>query len=87
MNEVSSVNEMASESIQDAPKQDPVQPVKKKGKRGKRVCPDCDEFVPIHSQRCWNCQHFFKLNHKPKKIKLPFLGEPKFTLDYVSFLP
>lgn len=41
--------------------------------------------MPIHSQRCQNCQHLFKLNHKPKKVKYPFLGEPLYALEKVCF--
>lgn len=25
---------------------------RKKGRRGKKICPECDAYVPIHSQRC-----------------------------------
>ena len=57
----------------------------KKGKRGKKICPQCDEYVPIHSQRCWNCTFTFKMNHKPKKEKIPFLGETTYCFDRVSY--
>ena len=42
--------------------------------------------VPIHCARCNNpkCDFEFKLNHKPKKIKLPFLGETMYTLEKVK---
>jgi hypothetical protein len=58
---------------------------KKKGKRGKKICPECDEYVPIHSQRCWNCTFLFTMNHKPKKEKVAFLGEECYTFDKVCY--
>eukprot|EP00347_Sterkiella_histriomuscorum_P024206 403331944 len=51
----------------------------KKGKRGKKICPKCEDYVPIHSQICKSCKHEFHMNHKPKTPKpLPaenFKGE------------
>jgi hypothetical protein len=58
---------------------------KKKGKRGKKICPDCDEYVPIHSQRCWNCTFLFTMNHKPKKEKVAYLGEALYAFEKVAY--
>lgn len=66
----------------------PVQPVIaliKKGKRGKKVCRQCEAYVPIHSQKCHMCSFVFHLNHKPKKIKLPSLGDHAFTFRGVNW--
>jgi hypothetical protein len=52
----------------------------KKGKRGKKICPVCDEYVPIHSSRCHKCRHEFMIKHKPRKIKEPSTGETYFSL-------
>jgi hypothetical protein len=41
----------------------------KKGQRGKKFCPSCEELMPIHCQKCKNCDHEFHMNHKPKKVK------------------
>ena len=51
-----------------------------------KLCPLCDEFVPIHCQRCKteNCDHVFKLNKQPKKQKLPNLGEAMYALDKIN---
>ena len=57
---------------------------KKKGKRGKKICPECDSYVPIHSQKCHECQFLFHLNHKPKKLKLQYLGESVYTFNRSS---
>ena len=57
----------------------------KKGKRGKKVCRQCEAYVPIHSQKCHICSFMFHLNHKPKKVKLPSLGDIAFSLRRVNW--
>ena len=57
----------------------------KKGKRGKKVCRQCEAYVPIHSQKCHICSFMFHLNHKPKKVKLPSLGDLAFTFRSVNW--
>lgn len=59
--------------------------VAKKGKRGKKICKDCEAYVPIHSQKCPECQHQFHLNHKPKKVKQLSLGEMCYKVDRVNW--
>ena len=58
-----------------------VSPPKVKGRRGKKVCPDCDALVPIHSQKCQQCSFQFKLNHKPRKVKQVLLGDRAFVFE------
>lgn len=52
----------------------------KKGQRGKKLCPSCDELMPIHCQYCKNCNHEFHMNHKPKKVKEQLLSSSLFSL-------
>ena len=41
--------------------------------------------MPIHCQKCQICGFLFHLNHKPKKAKLPSLGDTVYTLDRVNW--
>ena len=52
--------------------------------RGKKRCPKCGASkVPIHCAKCNapGCDFQFKINHKPKKQKLPFLGETMYAVE------
>ena len=56
------------------------EPKAKKGQRGKKLCPSCDELMPIHCQNCKNCNHEFHMNHKPKKVKEQLLSSALYSL-------
>lgn len=56
----------------------------KKGQRGKKLCPDCQQLMPIHCQKCKICDHEFHMNHKPKKQKEYVPSQNLFTFDEVK---
>jgi hypothetical protein len=59
--------------------------LQKKGKRGKKICGDCEGFVPIHCRKCIHpkCGFIFKMEHKVKAKKEPFLGLDQYAYSQV----
>jgi hypothetical protein len=39
--------------------------------------------MPIHCQKCKNCEHEFHMNHKPKKVKETVISQTLYSFDSV----